>query len=132
MHAKVMTFVYYSKFVSLIMTGWKQGKSNVNFSLSWLSLSHPRYEIEFFLKTVALDTYDFIAEIKQNYVQFMSCSKCSNWCPISKLSSNFGCLFTFCYLDGDNSIKTDLHICNWPVCKVQVCNLVFNKFATAE
>ena len=42
----------------------------------------------------------------------MSYSKCSNWCPISKLSSNFGFLFTFCYLDGANSIKTDLHICN--------------------
>ena len=27
-------------------------------------------------------------------------------------NSNFGCLFTFCYLDGTNSIKTDLHICN--------------------
>ena len=38
--------------------------------------------------------------------------KCSNWSWISKLSSNFGCLFTFCYLDGANSIKTDLCICN--------------------
>ena len=45
-------------------------------------------------------------------VQFMSYSKCSNWHLISKLSSNFGCLFTFCYLDGANSIKTDLHVCN--------------------
>ena len=26
--------------------------------------------------------------------------------------SNFGCLFTFCYLDVENSIKSDLHICN--------------------
>ena len=33
------------------------------------------------------------------------------WRRISKLLSNFGCLFTFCYLDGANSIKTDLHIC---------------------
>ena len=46
------------------------------------------------------------------YVRFISYSKCSNWRWISKLSSNFGCLFTFCYLDGANSIKTDLHICN--------------------
>ena len=38
--------------------------------------------------------------------------KCSNWHWISKLSLNFGCLFTFCYLDGANYIKTDLHICN--------------------
>ena len=42
----------------------------------------------------------------------ISYSKCSNWRQISKLSLNFGCLFTFCYLDGANSIKTDLHICN--------------------
>ena len=39
----------------------------------------------------------------------MSYLKCSNWCQISKLSSNFGCLFTFCYLDRANSIKTNLH-----------------------
>ena len=31
---------------------------------------------------------------------------------ITEMSSNFGCLFTFFYLDGANSIKTDLHICN--------------------
>ena len=41
------------------------------------------------------------------YVWFISYSKCSNWHWISKLASNFGCLFTFCYLDGANSIKTD-------------------------
>ena len=46
------------------------------------------------------------------YVWIISYSKCSNWYQISKLSSNFGCLITFCYLDGANSIKTDLHICN--------------------
>ena len=63
------------------------------------------------------------------YVQFISYSKkCSNWHRISKLSSNFGCLFTFRYLDGANSIRTDLHICNWPVCKLQVCNLVLIEF----
>ena len=38
--------------------------------------------------------------------------KCSNWCRILKLSWKFGCLFTFCYLDGANSIKPDLHNCN--------------------
>ena len=38
-------------------------------------------------------------------VQFISYSKFSNWRWISKLLSNFGCLFTFCYLDGANSIK---------------------------
>ena len=43
------------------------------------------------------------------YVRFISYSKCFNWHRILKLSSNFGCLFTFCYLDGINSIKTDLH-----------------------
>ena len=54
----------------------------------------------------------------------ISQSKCANWHRISKLASNFGYLFTFCYMDGANSIKTDLHIFNWPVCKLQVCNLV--------
>jgi hypothetical protein len=34
-----------------------------------------------------------------------SYSKCYNWHRISKLSLNFGCLFTFCYLDSANSIK---------------------------
>ena len=60
---------------------------------SFLQVSH------FFLFTV-------------NNVRLMSYLKCSNWCQISKLLSNFGCLFTFCYLDGANSIKTGLHICN--------------------
>ena len=46
------------------------------------------------------------------FFRFMSYSKCSNCRRISKLSWNFGCLFTFSYLDGANSIKTDLHICN--------------------
>ena len=54
----------------------------------------------------------------------MSYSKCSNWPRMSKLLSNFECIFTFCYLDEANSIKTYLHM-NWPVCKLQVCNLVF-------
>ena len=43
----------------------------------------------------------------------MSYLKHSSWRRMSKLLSNFGCLFTFCYLDGANSIKTDLHICNY-------------------
>ena len=30
-------------------------------------------------------------------VRFMSYLKCSNWRQISKLTSNLGCLFTFCY-----------------------------------
>ena len=42
----------------------------------------------------------------------MSHLKCSNCHWISKLLLNFGCLSTFCYLDGANSIKTYLHICN--------------------
>ena len=46
------------------------------------------------------------------YVRFMSYSKCSNWRWMLKLLSNFGCLFPF-YLDGANSIKTDLYICNF-------------------
>ena len=35
----------------------------------------------------------------QSNVRFMSYLKCSDWRGISRLSSNFGCLFTFCYLD---------------------------------
>ena len=35
----------------------------------------------------------------------ISYSKCFNWHRISKLLSNFGCLFTICYLDRANSIK---------------------------
>ena len=53
----------------------------------------------------------FLVVVKIN-VWFMSFSKCSNWRRISKLLSNFGCLFTFGYLGGANSIKTDLHTCN--------------------
>ena len=45
-------------------------------------------------------------------VRFISYSKCSIWCRILKFSLNFGSLFTFCYLDGANSIKTDSDICN--------------------
>ena len=45
-------------------------------------------------------------------VRFISYSKSSNWHRILKLLSNFECLLTFWYLDGANSIKTDLHICN--------------------
>ena len=41
-------------------------------------------------------------------VRFMSYSKFSNWHQISKLLSNFGCLFTCCYFDRTNSIKTNL------------------------
>ena len=64
-------------------------------------------------------------------VRFMSYFKCSNLRRILKLSSSFGCLFTFCYIfgDGANSIKTDLstHIFNlWTGhCNLQVCNLVY-------
>ena len=45
-------------------------------------------------------------------VRFISYSKCSKWRRISKLLSKCGCLFSFCYLDWANSIKTDLHICS--------------------
>ena len=100
-------------------------------------------------------------------VRFISYLMCFNCRRISKLMSNFECLFTFCYSDGANSIKTDLntcnlwtgqfvsykfviffcnldeansiktdlHICNFmdrPFCKLQVCNLAFNKSAPAE
>ena len=63
-------------------------------------------------------------------VRFMSYLKCSNWRRISKLALNFGCSFTFCYLNGANSIKTNLHI--GQLCKSQVSNLVFDKFAQAK
>ena len=37
-----------------------------------------------------------------DYFWFISYSKCSNWCQISKLLSNCGCLFSFCYSAGAN------------------------------
>ena len=51
-------------------------------------------------------SYDSENTIK---VRFISYSKCSNLRRISKLSSDFGCLFTFCCLNGANSTKTGLH-----------------------
>ena len=45
---------------------------------------------------ITLVSYFFLT-----YARFISYLKCSNWCRISK----FGWLFTFCYLDGANSIK---------------------------
>ena len=57
-------------------------------------------------------------------VKFISYLKCSNWRRILKFLLNFGCLFTFCYLDWGKSIKTDLHICNLWTSQLQVCNLV--------
>ena len=57
--------------------------------------------------------YSLVSKINSFiFVRFISYLKCSNWHQISKLSMNSGCLFTFCYLDGANSTKTDLHICN--------------------
>jgi hypothetical protein len=63
-----------------------------------------------FLKDLAIDNPGlyFVLVCTLLNVWFMSYSKCTIWRQILKLSSNFGCLFTFCYLDGANSIKTDL------------------------
>ena len=76
--------------------------------------------------------FSFTREIKmgKNFFHewFMSYSKCSNWRWISKLSSNFACLFVFCYWDGTNSIKTDLHICNL-CCNLWICKFVSYKSA---
>ena len=63
------------------------------------------------------------------YVWFMSYMKCANRCQILKLLSNFGCLFTFWYSEGANSIKTDLRIC---ICKLQVIDLVLILFPQEE
>ena len=54
-------------------------------------------------------------------VWIISYSKCSNWRWISKFSWNFGCLFTCCYFDRTNSIKTNLQTCNsdW-ICIIQI------------
>ena len=60
-------------------------------------------------------------------VNLISSSKCSNWRRILKLLLSFGCLFTFCCLDGAKPIKTDSHIC-----KLQVCNLFLILFAQIE
>ena len=50
--------------------------------------------------------------IGEAIVQFISYSTCSNWRRISKLLTNFGCLFTFCYSLWANQIKTKLQTCN--------------------
>ena len=66
--------------------------------------------------TKNLNFYNFMElskEFQQTFkvnVRFMSYSKCSNWRQISKLLSKFGCLFTFSYLDGANSIKSDCNL----------------------
>ena len=49
--------------------------------------------------------------IFKTFVGFISYSKCPNLLPILKLSSNFGCLFTFCYFARANWIKTKLQTC---------------------
>ena len=47
-----------------------------------------------------------------NYVRFISYSKCPDCCWILKLSSNFECLFPFCYSAWANQIKTKFQTCN--------------------
>ena len=44
----------------------------------------------------------FYRKHSYTYVRFISYFKCSKWPQILKLSSSFGCLFTFFYLDGAN------------------------------
>ena len=39
----------------------------------------------------------------ESYVRFISYSMCYNWRQISKLASNFGCLFTFFSADHPHS-----------------------------
>ena len=72
----------------------------------------------------------------QTLVWFISYSKCSNWCQISKLLSNFGCLFSFCYFALANQIKTKLQTCkyltNWPVHKLQICKSVLIEFEPSK
>ena len=63
--------------------------------------------------------------IHNTNVWFMFYSICFNWHRISKLLMNFGCLFTFCYLDGVNTIKTDLQICSLWTGQLEVKNYVF-------
>ena len=89
-------------FVSLkiyVILGFEQ-KSKGGHKITSMQMGNSYYTDEVYTKLHSI------------YIQFISYSKCSNWCQISKLLSNFGCLFTFCYLDGANSIKTDLHIFN--------------------
>ena len=59
-----------------------------------------------------LSPEDTVYRLNSNF-RFISYSKCFNCRWISKLLSNFGWLITFFYLDGADSIKTDLRICNF-------------------
>jgi hypothetical protein len=65
----------------------------------------------------------------------MSYLKRSNWHQISKLASNFGCLFTFCYSAWANLIQTKLQTCNLQtdqVHKLQICKSVLIEFAQSK
>ena len=62
------------------------------------------YNIQLAYSSLELKLKRKTERVKHFYIVFMSGS---SHIQISKLLSNFGCLFTFCYLDGANSIKTD-------------------------
>ena len=49
------------------------------------------------------------------YIQVRKLSKGGNYLRAETIRGNT--VFTFCCLDGANTIKTDLYIPNWPVCK---------------
>ena len=59
--------------------------------------------------------------------RFMSYLQCSNWRQILKLSSNIGCLFTFCYSAWANLLETKLQTCNLQTGQSISCKYV-NKF----
>ena len=81
---------------------WRQNSLFYQFFQNW---SHQHNKCSHLLFWLEIGSHIFYAWIISNL-------KCSNWRWISKLLSNFGFLFTFCYLEGANSIKTDLQICN--------------------
>ena len=83
----------------------KQIKFLKSFSFQPRSKSFNLYPMKYF------DNYIIWLDISLLALHFILMSgsshiKCSNLHWISKLPSNFGCLFTFCYLDGTNSIIT--------------------------
>jgi hypothetical protein len=83
------------------------------FTLASIFQNAPNPYFELYPKMLRIDFGTSAANVK-NFLKlrFMSYLKHSSWRQILKLLSNFGCIFTFCYLDEANSMKTDLDICN--------------------
>ena len=107
---KTTTNIRYSKFDTSKSMSCRGNWVNVCWNMwkrqMWFFFSN----LENIICKIFINMTETLQLILLTNVRFISYLK---WRQISKLSSNFRCLFTFCYLDGANSIKTDLHICTY-------------------